>query len=55
MMDNVIPLPPPSSFEDDERLRHVKAEAERLANQSEVERSFFLPSAPRRSACRTRL
>jgi hypothetical protein len=43
MDNNVISLPPPSSFEDDERLRRVKAAAERLANQSEVERSFFLP------------
>ena len=41
--ENIVPFPPPSSVEDEERLHRIRAEAERLANQNDVDRTYFLP------------
>ena len=39
--ENVLKFP--AKDNDEEQLRSLKTEAERLADQSEIERSFFLP------------
>jgi hypothetical protein len=42
MIEKIVEFPTPRQS-DEEQFRRVAAEAERLANQSEVERSFWLP------------